>query len=98
VLYGRWDEEATAETSGGKLVGVDVIRMPQEDHGQGFEFVGTPSSLFSSMYLSSTSDADRVTRLGIHVVGGSLSSLIPDDYHSDTLLLAAAPSARAVAF
>jgi hypothetical protein len=32
------------------------------------------------------SDADRVTRLGL-VVGGSLGSLIPDDYQSDTLPL-----------
>lgn len=60
---------------------------PQADSGQGFEFVGTLSSLFSSWYLSSTSDADRVTRLGITVTGGSLGSLIPDDYHSDTLPL-----------
>ncbi len=59
--------------------------MPQQDHGQGFEFVGTLSSLFSSWYLSSTSDEDRVTRLGIKVTGGSLGSLIPTEYHSETL-------------
>jgi hypothetical protein len=64
-----------------------VARTPQEDHYQGFEFVGTLSGLFSSMYLSSTSDADLVARLGIKVVGGSLGSLIPDDYQSDTLPL-----------
>lgn len=87
MLYGGWDEEATAEISDGKLVGADFIRMPQEDHGQGFELVGTLSSLFSSMYLSSTSEADRVTRLGIKVVAGSLGSLIPDDYQSNTLPL-----------
>lgn len=87
LLYGRWEEEATAEISDGKLVGVDFIRRPLEDHAQGFELVGTLSSLFSSMYLSSTSDADRVTRLGIHVVGGSLGSLIPEDYDSDALPL-----------
>jgi hypothetical protein len=83
----RGEEEATAEISDGKLAWVDFTRTPPEDHGQGFEFVGTLSSLFSSMYLSSTSDADRVTRLGIHVVGGSLGSLIPDNYHSDMLPL-----------
>jgi len=62
-------------------------RTPQEDHHQGLESVGALSGLFSSMYLSSTSDADRVTRLGINVVGGSLGSLIPDDYQSDKLPL-----------
>jgi hypothetical protein len=87
LLYGKWEEEATAEISNGKLAWVDITRTPPEDHEQGFEFIGTLSSLFSSMYLSSTSDADRVTRLGIRVVGGSLGSLIPDDYHSDTLPL-----------
>jgi hypothetical protein len=87
LLYGEWQEEATAEISGGELAGVDIIRMPPEDHGQGFEFIGTLSSLFSSMYLSSTSDDDRVTRLGIKVAGGSLGALIPDDYHSDALPL-----------
>jgi hypothetical protein len=49
--------------------------------------VGTLSSLFSSMYLSSTSAADRVTRLGIDMVGGSLGSLIPEGYDSDELPL-----------
>jgi hypothetical protein len=66
---------------------VNFVLLPPEDHGQGFEFVGTLSSLFSSMFLSSTSDRDRVSRLGINVVGGSLRSLIPDDYHSDTFPL-----------
>jgi hypothetical protein len=80
MLYGGWEEETRAEISDSKLVWVDFIRMPQEDHRQGFEFVGTLSSMFSSMYLSSTSDADRVTRLGIEVTGGSLGRLIPDGY------------------
>ena len=83
----RWEEEARAEISDGELVAVNVTRTPQADNDQGFEFIGTLSSLFSSMYLSSTSDADRVTRLGINVSGGSLGSLIPDDYDSDTLPL-----------
>ncbi len=87
MLYGDWEEDATAEITDGELVAVNFTRTPQEDHHQGFEFVGTLSGLFSSMYLSSTSDADRVTRLGIKVVGGSLGSLIPDDYESETLPL-----------
>jgi hypothetical protein len=87
MLYGDWEEEETAEITGGELVGVDFVRTPPEDHSQGFELVGTLSGLFSSMYLSSTSDADRVTRLGISVVGGSLGSLIPEDYQSDELPL-----------
>jgi hypothetical protein len=87
MLYGNWEEEATAEIIDGELVAVNVTRTPQEDHHQGLESIGTLSSLFSSMYLSSTSDADRVTRLGIKVVPGSLGSLIPDDYQSDALPL-----------
>jgi len=43
--------------------------------------------MFSNMYLSSMSEADRVTRLGIKVAGGSLGRLIPDGYQSDTLPL-----------
>jgi len=53
MLYGKWEEDTAAEISDGKLVALDFIRMPQ-DHGQGFEFAGTLSSMFSSMYLSST--------------------------------------------
>jgi hypothetical protein len=87
MLYGNWEEEATAEITDGELVAVNVTRTPQEDHRQGLESIGTLSGLFSSMYLSSTSDADRVTRLGIKVVPGSLGSLIPDDYQSDALPL-----------
>ena len=87
MLYGDWKEEATAEIIDGELVAVNFIRTPQEDNHQGFEFIGTLSSLFSSMYLSSTSDADHVTRLGIKMVGGSLKSLIPENYRSDTLPL-----------
>jgi hypothetical protein len=87
MLYGSWEEEATAKISGGELVAVDITRTPPADNGQGFEFIGTLSSLFSSMYRSSTSDADRVTRLGIKVVSGSLKSLIPDDYKSEALPL-----------
>jgi hypothetical protein len=85
MLYGDWEETVATEITDGALGGVNFVRTPPEDHGQGFEFIGTLSSIFSSMYLSSTSDADRVTRLGISVVGGSLGSLIPDDYASDEL-------------
>src|SRR6185503_7202366 len=35
LLYGRWEEEATAEISDGELVGLDFIRSPPEDHEQG---------------------------------------------------------------
>jgi hypothetical protein len=87
MLYGAWEEQRAAELNGGELVGLDYVRMPPEDHGQGFEVIGTLSSIFSSMYLTSTSDGDRVTRLGISVVGGSLGSLIPEDYESDELPL-----------
>ena len=39
------------------------------------------------MYLSSTTAANRVTRLGIDVVGGSFGSLMLEGYHSDELPL-----------
>jgi hypothetical protein len=87
MLYGSWEEKAMAEIVDGELVGVDITRMPHEGHGQGFELIGPLSSLFSSMYLSSTSAADRITRLGIDVVSGSLCSPMPDGYHSDELPL-----------
>jgi hypothetical protein len=83
MLYGDWAEDVRPEIIDGEL----VTRTPQEDNHQGFEFIGTLRSLFSSMYLSSTSDADRVTRLGINVSGGWLGSLISSDYQSDTLPL-----------
>ncbi len=87
MLYGPWEEKATAEISGGELVGVDFIRTPPVDSGQGFELVGALSSLFSTMYLGSTSDEDRVTRLGIQVTSGSLGSMIPGNYKSEALPL-----------
>lgn len=53
--------------------------------------VGGSSSLFSSMYLSSTSiysstsEGATVTRLGLDVVGGLSGSLIPEGYESPRL-------------
>lgn len=87
MLYGDWAEDVRPEIIDGELVALNVTRTPQADNHQGFEFIGTLSSLFSSMYLSSTSDADRVTRLGINVSGGWLGSFISSDYQSDTLPL-----------
>jgi hypothetical protein len=87
MLYGDWAEDVRPEIIDGELVALNVTRTPQADNHQGFEFIGTLSSLFSSIYLSSTSDADRVTRLGINVSGGWLGSLISSDYQSDTLPL-----------
>lgn len=87
MLYGPWDEEATADVRDGELVGADFTKTPPHDSGQGFELVGALSGLFSSMFLSSTTEHDRVSRLGLAVTSGSLGSMIPRDYKSKSLPL-----------
>lgn len=85
MLYGSWEEKATAEIHDRQLVAMEFVGEPSEDTGQGFALVGTLSGLFSSMYLSSTSEGGAVSRLGVDVSSGSLASLIPADYESDEL-------------
>ncbi len=61
MLYGSWEEDATAEVRDGELVAVDFVRTPVEDNGQGFEFVGSLSSLFSNMCGSSSAEGSAVS-------------------------------------
>lgn len=87
MLFGSWEEEATADIRDGKLVAVDFVMRTPEPSGEGFDLVGILSSMFTRMFLNATSEGAAITRLGIEVKSGSLRSLIPDDYKSDALAL-----------
>jgi hypothetical protein len=87
MIFGAWSDEATAEITDNELVAVNFVSTPPEDPGQGFALVGSLSSLFSSMHRSSTLEGAKVTRFGLDIQPGSLGSLIPDDYTSESLPL-----------
>jgi hypothetical protein len=88
MLYGDWEEHARAEIDEGALVAVDFIFAPATTTpDQGFELVGSLSSMYSNMYRLSTNESGKVAGLNVDVVPGSLSSLIPSDYASKSLPL-----------
>lgn len=87
MLYCSWEEDTMVEFEDNELAAIQFVRTPIEDHGQGFEFLGSLSSLFSNMYTASSGGDASVDRIGINVTGGSLGALIGDDYKSSSLPL-----------
>lgn len=80
MLYGGWEDEEEPVLNGGELVELRFTARPPEDTGQGFEIVGSLSSMYSRMFESTTSSALGITALDMAIAPGSLVSLIPHDY------------------
>jgi len=87
LLYGDWrQEEAPAHISDSRLEYVDFILRPEQESDQGFEIIGSLSSMFSSFYVQTTSEEKRVKRLLVRA-SDRWGGLIPDDYKGDALPL-----------
>jgi hypothetical protein len=80
MLYGGWADEEEAILEGDELVEMRFTARPPEDTGQGFEVVGSLSSMYSRMFESSTSTPLGVTASDMRIAPGSLISLVPHDY------------------
>jgi hypothetical protein len=80
MLYGGWEDIEEPVLNGDELVELRFTARPPEDTGQGFEIVGSLSSMYSRMFESSTSSSLGITALDMPIAPGSLISLIPHDY------------------
>ncbi|WP_449371778.1 hypothetical protein [Arthrobacter psychrolactophilus] len=85
MLHGSWIGEQTPIHDDGKIAELRIVAQPVENSGQGFDIVGSLSSMYSKLFESSTSDHLGVTSLDISVKPGMLVSLVPHDYDSSTL-------------
>jgi hypothetical protein len=90
MMFGQWNYSGSqAETADGKVVAVTHTIAPSETTpGQGFEIIGTLSSLFSARYNMLTLAEDgKVNALQRFDDPTGLCPLIPHDYQSDDLPL-----------
>jgi hypothetical protein len=90
MMYGKWqDSDPGAELD---LDGVPTAILhrfePEEIHpGQGFEMIGSLSSMFSAFYNSVTLEQSRVANLAHYDDPGAFAPVIPPDYKGKALPL-----------
>jgi hypothetical protein len=88
MLGGRWEEANPIAEMEGNLPAALVFEChPREDHHQGFEFIGSLSEIFSSLFAWRTSEDGRVSNLEIDVIPGQMADLIPKNYKGKALPL-----------
>jgi hypothetical protein len=86
---GTWEEHgplAELDTDGTPNAIVFEYR-PREDHGQGFEIIGSLSEIFSSHFQWRTLKEQRVSRIAVDLVPGQMANLIPKGYKGKALPL-----------
>ena len=88
MFYGGWQcHEPRANISDNKLDSIDYIHEPSEAaEGQGFQMVGSVSSMISSFYRDriSSSEGEALT---VNLETGSLGVSIPKEYKGNALPL-----------
>ena len=87
MFYGRWDYSVEPKIVKNEIEAVEHRWVPEEDHQQGFEFVGPLSDMFSTFYKVATQNEGRVAKLRLDVNPGSFGRLIPEDFTGDNLPL-----------
>ncbi|MBI4198107.1 MAG: hypothetical protein HY533_03245 [Chloroflexi bacterium] len=88
LLYGDWQpDNPSVQIVDSQVEYVEFRSQPEEDHQQGFEFVGSLSSMFSRYYLGTTQPGEQIERLKLPVRPGSWGNLIPSSYRSSSLPL-----------
>ena len=87
MMFGGWETDERASVKDNQVVELRYVAEPVEDTGQGFEIVGSLSSMYSRLFENSTSGPDGTTALDISVRPGTLISLVPHDYDSSELPL-----------
>ena len=70
-----------------KLETVEHYWVPEMDHEQGFEIVGSLSEMFSTFYKFATQDEGQVGKLRLDITPGSWGNLIPEDHKGKMLPL-----------
>lgn len=90
MLFGEWvDEEGPneAEIADGMLEAITLGVVPPEDHGQGFEIIGSLSGMFSRYYGWMTLPGREVEQVRAEPASNVFGRFIPDGYTSDALPL-----------
>ncbi len=88
MLYGEWEHEGPrARIIDGQLQSIDHQVRPARDHGQGFEVIGSMSSMHSSFHRQATAGEQGMTQLRMAIAPGALGNMIPDGYRGDALPL-----------
>lgn len=88
MLYGDWIVgEMRPLLENGQFVGAEFAATPEVPTDQGFEFVGTLSTMISNQYHGLTVSESGIEQLTPDVSPGSLGVVIPSDYKSKRLPL-----------
>jgi hypothetical protein len=89
MMFGDWEgEDPHLEFDKNGLPSHMVFQAnASEDTGQGFEFAGELSGMYSKRFAFATLKEGRVARLAAAVEPGEFRNLIPQDYKGDALPL-----------
>jgi hypothetical protein len=87
MFYGKWVYEIEPRIVENEIVAVEHRWVPEVDHAQGFEIVGSLSEMFSTFYKFATQDEGQMGKLRLDITPGSWGSLIPEGHKGQTLPL-----------
>jgi len=89
MLYGNLVEETIPVFHDDRLVAFEHVFNKEQETDQGFELVGSLSSMFSRFYRHATSDQDKggVKQIHARTRPGALGQLIPKGFKGDALPL-----------
>jgi hypothetical protein len=87
MFYGKWEYEVEPRIVGNEIEAVEHRWIPEEDHNQGFEIVGSISEMFCTFYKFATQEEGQLGRLRLDITPGSWGTLIPNDYKGGALPL-----------
>jgi len=90
MLYGKWQDSGPGAEldSDGLPTAILYSFEPEERHaGQGFEIIGSLSSMFSAFYNSVTLEEGRVANFAHYDDPSKLAPIIPPDYKGKALPL-----------
>jgi len=87
MFYGKWTYRAEPRVIENEIEAVEHLWVPEVDHEQGFEIVGSLSEMFSTFYKFATQDEGRMGKLRLDITPGSWGNLIPEDYQGKMLPL-----------
>lgn len=85
MFWGDWQHEELVKVADGSISGVEHRWMPPVDNQQGFEIVGSVSTMFSRFYKFLTQDKNRVAKLELETDPPPWGSLVPRDYRGAVL-------------
>jgi len=87
MFYGKWDYETEPRIVENEIELVEHRWVPEVDHEQGFEIVGSLSEMFSTFYKFATQEEGQVRELRLDISPGAWGSLVPEDYKGKALPL-----------